>query len=138
MSLVTFAANSRYRLYDLDLPLRIPCLGVGFVISKFKQVGVWSKLPPALRAKAKDARGTWSGMKLTQRDLDSVSDDVWEIIAAAFSVRWRYAAKPVESGAAPVAPLGGRADCSTWLTTARSRVGTNPAAPILPVRKVTG
>ena len=109
MSLVTFATHSRYRVYDLDLPFRIPCLGVGFAISKFKQIGVWSKLPPALRAKAKDARSTWSGLKLTRKDLDSVSDDVWEIIAAEFSVRWRYAAKPVESGAAPVAALGGHA-----------------------------
>ena len=55
---------------------------------------------------AKDARGTWSGLKLTQKDLDSVSDDVWEIIAAELSVRWRYAAKPVERGAEPVAALG--------------------------------
>jgi hypothetical protein len=106
MSHVTFAAHSRYRVYDLDLPLRIPGFGVGFAISKFKQIGVWSKLPPALRAKAKDARGTWSGLKLTQKDLDSVSDDVWEIIATELSVRWRYAAKPVECGAEPVAALG--------------------------------
>jgi hypothetical protein len=74
MSHVTFAAHSRYRVYDLDLPLRIPGFGVGFAISKFKQIGVWSKLPPALRAKAKDARGTWSVLKLTQKDLDSVSE----------------------------------------------------------------
>ena len=66
MSHVTSAANSRYRVYDLDLPLHIPCFGVGFAISKFKKIGVWRKLPPALRAKARDARGTWSGMKLTQ------------------------------------------------------------------------
>ena len=46
MSQVTFAANSRYRVYDLDLPLHIPCFGVGFAISKFKKMGVWSKLPP--------------------------------------------------------------------------------------------
>jgi len=113
MSHVTFAAHNRYRVYDLDLPVRIPCFGVGFAISKFKQIGVWSKLPPALRAKAKDARGTWSGMKLTQGDLDSVSDDVWETIAMELRVRWRYAAKPVESGAEPVDALGERADCST-------------------------
>ena len=87
MSHVTFAAHSRYRVYDLDLPLRIPGFGVGFAISKFKQIGVWSKLPPALWAKAKHARGTWSGLKLTQKDLDSVSDDVWESIATAFSRR---------------------------------------------------
>ena len=45
-------------------------LAWGRAISKFKKIGVWRKLPPALRAKARDARGTWSGMKLTQRDLD--------------------------------------------------------------------
>jgi hypothetical protein len=106
MSHMTFAAHSRYRVYNLDLPLRIRGFGVGFMISKFKQIGVWSKLPPALRAKAKDARGTWSGLELTQRDLDSLSDDVWEIIATEFSVRWRSAAKAVESGAEPVAALG--------------------------------
>ena len=52
-------------------------------------------------------------MKLTQRDLDSVSDDVWEIIATEWSVHWTYAAKLVESRAEPVAALGRRADCST-------------------------
>ena len=55
MSHVTFAAPSRYQIYDLDLPHRIPGFAVGFAITKFKQIGVWSKLPPALRAKAKDA-----------------------------------------------------------------------------------
>ena len=52
-------------------------------------------------------------MKLTQRDLDSVSDDVWEIIGAEWSVRWKYAAELVESRAEPVAALGRRANCST-------------------------
>jgi hypothetical protein len=106
MSHMTFAAHSRYRVYDLDLPLHIPGFGVGFAISKFKQIGAWSKLPPALRAKAKDARGTWSGLKLTQKDLDSVPDDAWDIIARALSVKWRYAAKPVECAREPVAALG--------------------------------
>ena len=36
MSQVTFAANSRYRVYDLDLPLHIPSFGVGFAISRQK------------------------------------------------------------------------------------------------------
>jgi hypothetical protein len=81
--------------------LRIPGFGVGFAISKFKQIGIWSKLPPALRAKAKDARGTWSGLKLTQKDLDSVSDDVWEIIAAELSVRWRYAPSQLNAMPSP-------------------------------------
>jgi hypothetical protein len=103
MTHVTLAVHNRHRIYDLDLPHRIPGIAVGFAISKFKQIGVWTKLPPALRAKAKDARGTWSGLKLTQKDLDSVPDEAWEIIAAALSVRWRYAAKPVQSAHDPVA-----------------------------------
>jgi hypothetical protein len=95
MSHVTIVAHSRaYRLYDVDLPLRVPGFAVGFAISRFKQIGVWQKLPPALKDKAKEARGTWTGLKLTQKDLDSVPDDAWEMIAKALSVRWRYAAAP--------------------------------------------
>ena len=84
-----------------------PNFSAGFAISKFKQIGVWSKLPPALRAKAKDARGTWGGgLKLTQKDLDSVPDDAWETIAKALSVRWRYATEPSECAREPVLALG--------------------------------
>jgi hypothetical protein len=96
MSYVTLASHTRYRIYDLDLPHRIPGIAVGFAISKFKQVGVWTKLPPALRAKAKDARGMWGCLKLTQKDLDSIPDEVWTAIAKELNVRWRYAAQPVE------------------------------------------
>jgi hypothetical protein len=53
------SSANRYRVNGFDLPLRIPGFGVGFAISKFKQIGVRSKLPPALRAKATDARRTW-------------------------------------------------------------------------------
>jgi hypothetical protein len=90
---VAFETQSRTcRIYDLDLPYRIPGFGVGFAISKFKQIGVWDKLPAALRNKAREAKGSWSGLKLTQKDLDSVSDDAWRRIAAEFGVRWRHAA----------------------------------------------
>ena len=87
------ALNSQsraYRVYDLDLPYRIPGFGVGLSISKFKQIGVWDRLPIALKDKAREARGSWSGLKLTQKDLDSVPDDAWRTIAAEFGVRWRY------------------------------------------------
>jgi hypothetical protein len=108
MSHVIFAAaHSRYRLYDLDLPLRIPGFAVGFAISKFMQIGVWEKMPPALKHKAKEARGTWTGcLKLTQKDLDSVPDDAWETIAKELSVRWRYAAKPAERACDPAVAHG--------------------------------
>jgi hypothetical protein len=104
MSHTPFATDNPYRVYDLDLPLRIPGFGVRFAISKFKQIGVWSKLSPALRAKAKHARGTWSALKLTQRDLDSVSDDVWVIIAREWSVRWTYAAARCSSSPSTALP----------------------------------
>src|SRR5262249_7341164 len=80
-----------YRFYDLDLPYSVPCFGVGIAISKFKQIGVWPKLPHALKEKAKEAKGSWSGLKITQRDLDSIPDDAWETIAVELGVRWRYA-----------------------------------------------
>ena len=94
MSHVTVVAQSRYRLYDIDLPLRVPGFAIGFAISKFKQIGVWHKLPPALKDRAREAKGTWTGLQLTQKDLDSVPDDAWATIATELSVRWRYAAAP--------------------------------------------
>jgi hypothetical protein len=33
----------------------------GFAISKLKRIGVWEKMPPALKHKAKEARGAWTG-----------------------------------------------------------------------------
>ncbi|MGA7488548.1 MAG: hypothetical protein WBW74_16625 [Xanthobacteraceae bacterium] len=104
MSQIGFAAQrSVYRVYDLDLPYRVPGFAVGFAISKFKQIGVWHKLPQALKDKAKAARGTWSGLKLTQKDLDSVPDDAWETIAEELNVSWRYAAPPSACAREPVA-----------------------------------
>jgi hypothetical protein len=85
-----------YRLYDLELPYHIPFLGVGIVISKFKQIGVWHKLPHALKEKAKEAKGTWSGLKITQRDLDSVPDEAWKTIAVELGVRWKYATAAIK------------------------------------------
>jgi hypothetical protein len=79
------------RVYDLDLPYRVPGFGVGFAISKFKEVGVWQKLPLALKEKAREAKGSWGCLKLTQKDLDSVPDDAWKVIANHFGVKWRYA-----------------------------------------------
>src|SRR5262245_27229417 len=36
------------------LPYRVPCFGVGIAITKFKQIGVWHKLPHTLKEKAKE------------------------------------------------------------------------------------
>jgi hypothetical protein len=92
---VVFETRSRaYRIYELELPYRVPGFGVGFAISKFKQIGVWERIPAPLRTKAKEAKGSWSGLKLTQKDLDSIPDDAWRTIAVEFGVRWRYAGAP--------------------------------------------
>ena len=83
--------SQKYRIYDLDLPHRIPGFAVGFAISKFKQIGVWGKLPVTLKSKAREARGSWTGLKLDQKDLDSIPDEAWQTIAEQLSVRYRYA-----------------------------------------------
>ncbi len=88
---VAFDASRAYRCYELDLPCWVPGFGVGFAISKLKQIGVWNKLPRTLKDKAKAAKGSWTGTKLTQKDLDSIPDDAWETIARELGVRWRYA-----------------------------------------------
>ena len=75
-------ASSAGRTYNIDLPYHVPGFGVGFGISKLKQIGVWDKLPQALRRKTKEAKGTWAGLKLTRKDLDSIPDDVWMTIAS--------------------------------------------------------
>jgi hypothetical protein len=85
-----------YRLYDVELPYRVPCFGVGIAIRKFKQIGVWHKLPYALKEKARDATGSWRGLKISQKDLDSIPDEVWETIAVELGVGWRYATAAVE------------------------------------------
>src|SRR5262249_36663168 len=104
---VAFGAHSRaYRLYDVELPYHIPGLGVGFAISRFKQIGIWDKLPHPIRVRAKAAKGSWSGFKITQKDLDSIPDDAWETIAAKLGIGWRYASASSGCGRDAVAAHG--------------------------------
>jgi hypothetical protein len=63
----------------------------GWALSKFKQIGVWDKFPQALKDKARAAKGRWAGLKITQRDLDSIPDDAWEKTAVVLGVKWKYA-----------------------------------------------
>ena len=56
-----------YRFYDFELPYHVPWFCVGMAVSKFKQIGVWHKLPHALKEKTKRAQGSWSGVKITRR-----------------------------------------------------------------------
>ena len=74
--------SSGCRTYTFDLPYHVPGFGIGFAISRLKRMGVWEKLPQPLRQKTKTARGSWSGVKITKRDLDAIPDDVWAKIAS--------------------------------------------------------
>ena len=88
---VAFADSRAYRLYDVELPYRVSGFLVGMGINKFKQIGVWDKFPQALKDKARAAKGSWAGLKITQRDLDSIPDDAWEKTAVVLGVKWKYA-----------------------------------------------
>ena len=88
---VAIADSEVYRFYDVDLPYHVSGFVVGIAISKFKQIGVWDKFPHALKHKAKAAKGSWSGLKITQTDLDSIPDEAWEEVAKAMGLKWKYA-----------------------------------------------
>jgi hypothetical protein len=89
MARVASGAHSRaYRLYDAEFPYPAPGFGAEFAISKFKQIGVWDKLPHAIKDKAKAAKGSWTDLKITQKDVDSIPNDAWETIAVELGLGW--------------------------------------------------
>ena len=89
MARVASGAHSRaYRLYDAEFPCPAPGFGAEFAISKFKQIGVWDKLPHAVKDKAKAAKGSWTDLKITQKDVDSIPNDAWETIAVELGLGW--------------------------------------------------
>lgn len=103
---VVFANSRAHRLYDVELPYHISGFVVGIAINKFKQIGVWDEFPHALKDKAKAAKGSWSGLKITQKDLDSIPDDAWEKIAKSLGITWRYATASIRCDRDPVIALG--------------------------------
>jgi hypothetical protein len=82
MSVILASGSSAGRTYSIDCLTHVPGFGAVFGIIKLKQIGVWDKLPQALRRKIKEAKGTWGGLKITKKDLDSIPDDVWMTIAS--------------------------------------------------------
>jgi hypothetical protein len=92
MSDTTFeSGHSACRSYAFELPYRIPIYGVGFAVSKLKQIEVWEQLPRALRVKIKSAKESWSSLKITKSDLDAIPDEVWHVIATEFDLEWTSA-----------------------------------------------
>jgi hypothetical protein len=88
MSDVAFTScRTASRSYNFRLPVHLPCFGIGMVIAKLKQIGVWDELPPALRQKTKSAGTNWSGLKITKEDLDSIPDDIWNALASALHLK---------------------------------------------------
>jgi hypothetical protein len=91
MTDVTLAHRSRARrIYNFPLPARAPGFVLGMAIKRAKSLGLWDKLPDPLRRKISKAKGTWSGCALTRDDLDSISDDLWEKMAAEMRLDWEY------------------------------------------------
>ena len=76
------------RIYHFGIPCRIPGIWIGMTIAKAKQLGVWEKLPRGLRQKAKSAQASWSGLAITENDLDSIPDEDWKVIAARLNLKW--------------------------------------------------
>jgi hypothetical protein len=79
------------RIYAFDLPVHVPFLAIGLVISKFKQIGVWDRMPPSIKHKTKEAKRSWSGVTITKKDLDSLPEDVWLTLARELRLEWKYA-----------------------------------------------
>jgi len=75
------------RSYNFQLPVHVPCFGIGMVIATLKRNGVWGDLPPALRKKTVQASTGWSGLKVTKEDLDSIPDETWNALASALRLK---------------------------------------------------
>jgi hypothetical protein len=76
------------RIYHFETPYHIPRFFVGLAIRNLKQLGVWEKLPPPVRKRAKAAHASWSSFTITEKDLDSVPDHDWKFIAAKMRLKW--------------------------------------------------
>ncbi len=107
MTDVTFAPGTRTnRVYGFGLPLCFPGFGVGIAIRQMKNLGVWDEIPTALKRKIKMAKGTWTGLRTTKADLDSIPDHAWERIAAHLGLKWKYATDPTRRPRSDTAAQG--------------------------------
>jgi hypothetical protein len=89
MTEVALSPSSRgKRIYHFGTPFHVPGMLVGMAVARAKQLGVWEKAPRGLRQKVKAAMSSWSGVAITETDLDSIPDDDWKIIAARLNLKW--------------------------------------------------
>lgn len=76
------------RNYDIELPYHIGGMFVGMAISKLEEAGDWDGLPIMLKTKLKNGQLGWDGVDLTQSDLDTIPDHLWEKIATQLNIGW--------------------------------------------------
>src|SRR5258708_6218807 len=81
--------SSTRPVYAFDLPHHIPFFAIGMLIRKFKQIGIWDRMPQPIKQKTKAAKSSWSGVTITKKDVDSLPDDVWLKMAREFRLEWR-------------------------------------------------
>ncbi len=69
------------RTYDFALPLTVANYQLGFLIGMLVQNDLWYKLPTAVAIKINAASSGHSDLIVTKRDLDSLSDPVYDAIS---------------------------------------------------------
>jgi hypothetical protein len=79
------------RKYDIELPYHIGGLFVGMAISKLEEAGDWDGLPIMLKTKMNLGQQGWDGVDLTQADLDTIPDHLWDNIAKSLNIGWKPA-----------------------------------------------
>jgi hypothetical protein len=76
------------RKYEIELPYHIPSMFIDSAVTKLADHHEWKDIPQPLREKILEAEKGWSGVDLTQEDLDSIPTAVWSLIAAELGVQW--------------------------------------------------
>ncbi len=88
----------------LTLPYEVPGIAKGMMVDQIKKAGVWDDLPKPLQERITREAATWSPLKVTKEDLDSVPDKAWRKVAPMLGLpEPKEAAKEaVTKGSSPV------------------------------------
>lgn len=76
------------RIYNFELPYEIPSLYVHFGLQRFKNEGLFDRMPLHLRTKIETAAAAWEPFVITKETCDSIDDDIWKKIAAELNLDW--------------------------------------------------
>lgn len=64
------------REYPFELPQQLSGFITSFIPGELQQAGIWDKIPTELQEKI--ANSGWTGIEITQEDLDPIDDETWE------------------------------------------------------------